>query len=198
MPSDNDFRTLCASDGGKYGSDYLCFDDIDRVLRHRGDVVYVRYLDIRTTSNNTYYSEIHDQYILCRDARYDEEIGEYLFSDEYDKFNNTEKINERREYLRKRREEMEKRESQPRRKKSTSSWIESLVGSYSGSGLNENIINDVYQRITENSGIPQGYFGMYNEYIDSVNNALNSGGQMGRDPQLEDNSEPIPEPETEQ
>jgi hypothetical protein len=65
----------------------------------------------------------------------------------------------------------------------------------------------VYQRITESSGIPQRYFtmdslpssfGMYNEYIDSVNNALNSGGQMERDPQLEDNSEPMPEPETEQ
>jgi hypothetical protein len=200
MPSDNDFRTLCASDGGKYGSDYLCFDDIDRVLRHRGDVVYVRYLDIRTSHSNVNYSEINDQHILWKDARYDEEIGEYLFNEENDKFNDTEKINERREYLRKRREEMEKRESQPRRKKSTSSWIESLVGSYScmdiaeqnGSGLNENIINEVYQRITQQTGIPQDYFGMYNQYIDT----LNSGNQMGRNPQLEDSeSVPVPEPE---
>ena len=190
-----EFRTLCASDGGKYGSDYLAFDDIDRVLRHRGDSVYVSYLDIRTSHNNVNYSEIHDQYILCRDARYDEEIGEYLFNEENDKFNNTEKIAERREYLKKRREE---KESQPRRKKSTSSWIESLMGS---SGLTEDTINEVYQRITERTGIPQGYFttdsspfGMYNEYIDT----LNSGNQMGRDPQLEDNSVPMPEPETEQ
>ena len=195
MPSDSDFRTLCASDGGKYGSDYLAFDDIDRVLRHRGEMVYVRYLDIRTTSSNTCYSEIHDQYILSRDARYDEEIGEYLFNEENDKFNNTEKITERREYLRKRREEMEKRESQPRRKKSTSSWIESLMGNYSG-GLDENTINEVYQRITEQTGIPQGYFTMdnniYNQYIDT----LNSGNQMGREPQLEDSeSVPVPEPE---
>jgi hypothetical protein len=198
MPSGDEFRTLCASDGGKYGSDYLSFDDIDRVLRHRGDVVYVRYLDIRTSHSNTCYSEIHDQYILSRDARYDEEIGEYLFNEENDRFNNTEKIAERREYLRKRREEMEKRESQPRRKKSTSSWIESLMGSYSGGELSENVINEVYQRITERTGIPQGYFtmdnNMYNQYIDT----LNSGNQMGRDPQLEDNSEPMPEPETEQ
>jgi hypothetical protein len=193
MPSGYEFRTLCASDGGKYGSDYLAFDDIDRVLRHRGDSVYVRYLDIRTSHSNTCYSEIHDQYILSRDARYDEEIGEYLFNEENDRFNNTEKINERREYLRKRREEMEKRESQPRRKKSTSSWIESLMGS---SGLTEDTINEVYQRITQQTGIPQGYFTMdnniYNQYIDT----LNSGNQMGRDPQLEDSeSVPVPEPE---
>jgi len=93
----NEFRTLCASDGGKYGSDYLAFDDIDRVLRHRGDSVYVRYLDIRTSHSNVQYSEIHDQYILCKDARYDEEIGEYIYNEENDRFNNTERINERRE-----------------------------------------------------------------------------------------------------
>jgi hypothetical protein len=195
MPSGDEFRTLCASDGGKYGSDYLVFDDIDRVLRHRGDSVYVRYLDIRTSHSNVNYSEIHDQYILCRHARYDEEIGEYLFNEEYDRFNNTERINERREYLKKRREEMEKRNSQPRRKKSNSSWIESLIGN---SDLTEDTINEVYQRITQQTGIPQGYFTMdnniYNQYIDT----LNSGNQMGRDPQLEDNSETMPEPETEQ
>ena len=146
------------------------------------------YLDIRTSHSNANYSEIHDQYILCRDSRYDEEIGEYLFNEENDKFNNTEKINERREYLRKRREEMEKRESQPRRKKSTSSWIESLMGS---SGLTEDVVNEVYQRITQQTGIPQGYF-QYNDYLDT----LNSGNQMGRDPQLEDSeSFPVPEPE---
>jgi hypothetical protein len=182
-----DFRTLCASDGGKYGSDYLMFDDIDRVLRHRGDVVYVRYLDLRTSQNNVNYSEIHDQYILCRDARYDEEIGEYLFNEENDRFNDTEKIAERREYLRKRREEMEKRESQPRRKKSTSSWIESLMSS---SGLNENTINEVYQRITEQSGIPQGYFSLDYDYANTV-----ARDNYTVAPQDE---EPVPVPEPEQ
>jgi len=184
MPSGDEFRTLCASDGGKYGSDYLAFDDIDRVLRHRGDIVYVRYLDIRTTSNNTCYSEIHDQYILSRDARYDEEIGEYLFNEENDKFNNTEKITERREYLRKRREE---KESQPRRKKSTSSWIESLMSS---SGLNENIINEVYSRITEQSGIPQGYFSLDYDYANTV-----ARENYTVEPQ---DGEPVPVPEPEQ
>jgi 23S rRNA maturation mini-RNase III len=134
----NDFKTLCTSDGGKYDSDYLVFDDIDRVLRHRGDSVYVRYLDIRTSHNNVNYSEINDQYILRRDARYDEEINEYLFNEENDKFNNIEKISERKEYLRKRREKMVKKDSQ-------SSWIESLIGYSDLTGDN---INELYQRIT--------------------------------------------------
>jgi 23S rRNA maturation mini-RNase III len=139
----NDFKTLCTSDGGKYDSDYLVFDDIDRVLRHRGDSVYVRYLDIRTSHNNVNYSEINDQYILRRDARYDEEINEYLFNEENDKFNNIEKISERKEYLRKRREKMVKKDSQ-------SSWIESLIGYSDLTGDN---INELYQRITRNNSL---------------------------------------------
>jgi len=183
----NEFRTLCASDGGKYGSDYLAFDDIDRVLRHRGDSVYVRYLDIRTSHSNVQYSEIHDQYILCKDARYDEEIGEYIYNEENDRFNNTERINERREYLRKRREEMEKKEKTPRKKKSTSSWIESLMGS---SGLTEDTINEVYQRITQQTGIPQGYFSLDYDYANTV-----ARDNYTVAPQDE---EPVPVPEPEQ
>ena len=142
----NDFKTLCTSDGGRYDSDYLVFDDIDRVLRHRGDSVYVRYLDIRTSHNNVNYSEINDQYILRRDAIYDEEISEYLFNEENDKFNNIEKINERKEYLRKRREKMVKKDSQSHKEKLSSSWIESLIGY---SDLTEDTINETYRRINE-------------------------------------------------
>ena len=93
------FKTLCASDGGQYGCDYLVFDDINRVLRQRGDSVYVRYLDIRTSYNNVNYSEIHDEYILRRDSKYDEEIHEYLFNEEYDQFNNIDMINKKREFF---------------------------------------------------------------------------------------------------
>lgn len=183
------FRTLCASDGGKYGSDYLAFDDIDRVLRHRGDTAYLRYLDIRTSQNNLRYSDINDEYILDKDSKYDEELGDYIFNEENDKYNNVERIQERRDYLKKRMEEMAKRESTSRKKKS-SSWIESLI---INSNLTEDTINDVYQRITQQTGIPQDYFtipDMYNDYLDT----LNSAPQMGRDPQLEGDSEPTPEP----
>ena len=153
----HNFRTLCASDGSKYNSDYLVFDDIDRVLRHRGDSVYVRYLDIRTAHSNVNYSDIHDQYILCRDTIYDQEINDYLFNEKNDKFNNIERINERREYLKKRREEREKSS----KSKTTSTWIESLINQYDTLGLDGSVdINDIIsyssmsdQPITTESGL---------------------------------------------
>jgi len=153
----HNFRTLCASDGSKYNSDYLVFDDIDRVLRHRGDSVYVRYLDIRTAHSNVNYSDIHDQYILCRDTIYDQEINDYLFNEKNDKFNNIERINERREYLRKRREEREKSS----KSKTTSTWIESLINQYDTLGLEGSVdINDIIsyssmsdQPVTTESGL---------------------------------------------
>jgi hypothetical protein len=107
------FKTLCASDGGQYGCDYLVFDDINRVLRQRGDSVYVRYLDIRTSYNNVNYSEIHDEYILRRDSKYDEEINEYLFDEEYDQFNNIDMINKKREYFKQLKKRREKNKQVP-------------------------------------------------------------------------------------
>ena len=183
----NNFRTLCSSDGSRYDSDYLVFDDIDRVLRHRGDSVYVRYLNIRTSHNNVRYSDINDEYILHNDCNYDEELGDYIFNEENDKHNNAERIQERKDYLKKRREEMEKKESQPRKKRSSSSWIESIVNSYGG-GLSEDTINEVYQRITEQSGIPQGYFS-----LDYANTVARENYTVA--PQDE---EPVPVPEPEQ
>lgn len=158
MPSDN-FKTLCASDGGKYGSDYLAFDEVDRILRHRGDTVYLRYLNVRTHSNNTYYSDIHDEYILCKDSIHDGELGDYIFNEEYDRFNNKERIKERKDYLIKRREEIENREKSRRRKKHVisseyengilslrSSWLESFVGTGIPSRYFEGIFDDILVR----------------------------------------------------
>jgi hypothetical protein len=82
---------------------------------------------------------------------------------------------------------MEKRESQPRKKRSTSSWIESLMGS---SGLTEDAINEVYQRITQQSGIPQGYFSLDYDYANTV-----ARDNYTVAPQDE---EPVPVPEPEQ
>lgn len=150
---DNSFRTLCSSDGGNYDSNYFAFDDIDRVLINRGDCVNLKYLNKRTSCKNARYSEINDQYILEKDSKYDEEIEEYIFNEEYDKFNNVERIKEKRDYLQKRREEV----SKPRTKKKIPSFIESLIGSQYDT-ISEEVINQVYQRIHERTGIPRGYF----------------------------------------
>lgn len=109
MPDDLSYvKTLCSSDGGRYEGDYLRFDDIDRVLRHRGDCVYLDYLNCYTALSNCSYSEINDQYILNKDAFYDEELRDYLFNAEYDDKNRKDKIEKRREYIKAENKRVEK------------------------------------------------------------------------------------------
>jgi hypothetical protein len=100
-----DFYTICTPDGSKYGSDYLVLDVIDKVFRYRHDAVYVRYIDGFTTSNNVSYSEIHDEYILCEDATYDDELSDYIFNEEKSSNNDSERIERRREEIKHRNEE---------------------------------------------------------------------------------------------
>lgn len=105
QPKGYDFYTICTPDGSKYASDYLAFDIIDKVFRYRHDACYVRYLDGFTTSNNVNYSEIHDEYILFKDAIYDEELCDYIFCDEKSSNNDSERIERRREEIKHRNEE---------------------------------------------------------------------------------------------
>jgi hypothetical protein len=109
IPDDLSFiKTLCSSDGSIYEGDYLIFDDIDRVLRHRGDCVYLDYLNCYTTLDNCSYSEINDQYILNKDAFYDEELKDYLFNADYDDRNKKDKIQKMRDYIREENERVKK------------------------------------------------------------------------------------------
>ena len=185
MPEGVSFRTLCSSDGSRYDSDYLRFDSIDKVLRYRGDAVWIEYLGIYTSQNNTHYSETNDQYILNKDCFYDETIQDYIFNAENEEMNNKEKLSERKAYFEKRALELAERNSKVRRK-SSADWLESIISNSSNYGdlSSPETISDIYRRITEQTGIPQGYFSSgYNEYIaDSENNS---------DPM----PEPTPEPE---
>jgi hypothetical protein len=74
------------------GSDY-CFDEITRIVHHRNDTTQLRYLnDIRVYNGTVYHSYIHDCYILKSHAQYDYTLDDYLFNEEYDRFNDKEKI----------------------------------------------------------------------------------------------------------
>lgn len=78
----DNFRTLVACDGSKYDGDYLRFDHFDRIFRYRGDVVYIDYMDIYTHSNYVRWSRLNQKYILHTDAKYVDEIDDYIFIDE--------------------------------------------------------------------------------------------------------------------
>lgn len=94
MPS-NFFETLCSSDGSKYEKDYLIFDDIDRVLRYRQEVVYIRYRKIWTHERNSNWSEVNDCHILAKDSIYNEKIDDFIFIGDFENLNNVDMIKQR-------------------------------------------------------------------------------------------------------
>lgn len=94
MPEEVSFKILCSSDGSKHNSDYLRFDSIDKVFRYRSDAVFLDYLNIWTSQNNTNWSEVNNQYILSKDCEYKENLRDYIFIGEYENLNNPTKIEE--------------------------------------------------------------------------------------------------------
>jgi hypothetical protein len=94
-PEGRDHYTLCSSDGSKYEWNYLVYDDYDKVYRHRGETVRLEYLDMSAHPDRCNYSEILDQYILCENAEWREDIRDYIFGGEYQHLNNEERISNR-------------------------------------------------------------------------------------------------------
>jgi hypothetical protein len=83
IPEDtSSLKTLTSSDGSKHPSDYLVFDEIDRVMRYRNDAAYVTYLNIWTGRQNVIYSNYNDKWILNKDARYENLLDDYIFNEE--------------------------------------------------------------------------------------------------------------------
>lgn len=143
------FKTLCSSEGSTYSSDHFRFDDIDRVLRHPADCVYIEYLNVTTHCNNTHYSETNDQYILHKDCFYDEEINDYLFKEEYKMFNKVERIETRKQYLKTQREQSRPSLSNLHR----NNWVQSLINrtiteNPDMNNLSQEDIDNIYQTIT--------------------------------------------------
>jgi hypothetical protein len=105
LPDDiDDVRTLTGSDGSTMYSDHIVLDMIDNVYRYRNECPYVAYLNIHTYQGNLNYSEINEQWILSKDAFYDEYMNDYVFNTSHDHLNNHAKIQERIKLLDDRRE----------------------------------------------------------------------------------------------
>lgn len=87
IPDGKNIGTLCSCDGGRHDSDYLRFDGIDRVFRYRGEAPYVDYLNMFTHERNLNWSNIYNKYILKESSFYNQEIGDYIFNEEFDHLN---------------------------------------------------------------------------------------------------------------
>jgi hypothetical protein len=95
QPEGKNYFTLCSSDGSTYGWNYLVFDNVDKYFRHRGDTVYIDYLNINTHPSNCNYSEIHDAYILSKDCEWREDVRDYIYIGDYSYLNDNSSIEER-------------------------------------------------------------------------------------------------------
>lgn len=107
IPTANDNRnvkTLAASDGGRLEWDYIILDGLDNVHRYRNECGFVEYKNLWTHQGNLNFSDINNKWILCKDAIFDEDLGDYIFNSEYDSFNDKPLIEKRRSDIKERRE----------------------------------------------------------------------------------------------
>jgi hypothetical protein len=190
------FGTLCSSEGGVQSSDYLRLDGITKSYRYGHDCQWIEYLGVYT-GVGLEFSEVNDQYILRDHCTYDEEVHDYLFIGEYEKLNNLDGIEERKQRYKRRDEERAERrrreEEENTRRRSAgelepvqdgiagvrSSWISSLINRYSDSDLDGSVSQ------------------LYSEIV----NSINTGTQLGESPYgtytggtYTINDEPTPEP----
>jgi hypothetical protein len=92
IPKGSNIKTLASCDGSKYDSDYLRFDSVDRIFRHRSDTIYIDYLDIFTHENNARWSRLNNKYILFYESKYSLELDDYIFLDNSKNYKKEENI----------------------------------------------------------------------------------------------------------
>jgi len=107
QPEGRDYYTLTDTGGRKNGFDHLVTDFFDDVLRYRGEAIKLRYLGDGkwTHPDNCRYSEIMDCYIYRGHCVRDESISDWIYTDEYESFNDRDRINDRVERIKQRDEE---------------------------------------------------------------------------------------------
>lgn len=141
---DSNIKTLCGSDGSRYENDYLRLDGLDNMFRHRGDCVYLDYLNFYTHSNNVQFSEVNDQYILNRDCKYCDLTQDYIFIGDFESKNNVNSIERRRALILKQNEEINNR----RKKTHPASFADYVINRNNDALIVDNLTENLTQIIS--------------------------------------------------
>jgi hypothetical protein len=94
IPQDNGYiRTMIINDGRTLASNALCFDDYQETFENTERLVKLDY-EIngkywRVLGELLNYSEIQDRYMLKEHSGWSDEVGDYIFTGEWAKFNNS-------------------------------------------------------------------------------------------------------------
>jgi hypothetical protein len=122
LPSDNGYiRTLMGNDGRTLGGDVLGLDTIQNLYVHREHLIYLPYIDGRIHADHSIWSETMQTSIAREHAIYSEEIKDYIFKEEWSKFNDTVRFNARKEQIRRLNEQKSKKMVSSRRARSSNS-----------------------------------------------------------------------------
>ncbi len=100
LPDNGYIRTLMGNNGSTLGGDVLALDDVQQIYINRENLIHLEYIKGNTHCDNTVWSETMDTSIAKNHAEYNEEINDYLFNEEFNKFNNQTKLNARKEQIR--------------------------------------------------------------------------------------------------
>ena len=90
--SHRNIRTLIASDGGFYDWDALAMDDISQIFYHHNETVTLDYLNKRVHNSSCHYSQANECYILREHATWMQQIGDWIFNEDFNEFNKTSEI----------------------------------------------------------------------------------------------------------
>jgi hypothetical protein len=86
--------TLVSTNGTLYGFNYLKEDTIKREFGFESEVKRVAYKDGYSNIKHLNYSKVNNTYILKTDCEYNNDLKDFLFNDDFKKFNDSYKINE--------------------------------------------------------------------------------------------------------
>ena len=97
-PENTDGNVTTMSNGSGYWTDYntLKLDEINEIYWNRDEVKFVNYVGKNTHHSECEYSEINNQYILRKDAIFDDILQDSIFGKEFNHLNNHDLINQRK------------------------------------------------------------------------------------------------------
>lgn len=80
-PESGRVRVLNCGEGSYYDSNYLTYDDYEKVWHKTEEMRWVKYPNIHTHESNVVWSESNDCYILEKDAKYLDSFDDYVYKD---------------------------------------------------------------------------------------------------------------------
>ena len=138
-PDNGYIRTLMGNNGNTLGGDMLGLDTIQKIYVHREHLIYLPYIDGRIHADYSIWSETMQTSIARDHAVYNEDIKDYIFNEEYSKFNDLVKFNARKEQIRRLNEQKSRKMVSSRKSRSSNS-------EYYNGGF---VIEDEYEDIIE-------------------------------------------------